>query len=1591
MPAPAHLTQRLVLFLRKNFLSLVGLVVIAGISVPLVYQYVSQYGRIALVSPPVAPDRFVLNTIAQAQDYGAFDSNSGSLNFKTGEWGYSNGGVVVLSASETPELTLVSSGGASGEGAFRIYPVSKEDLFHYLTYRTPPESAGGRGSSIERLYRIDPTQLAEPTNVGVMIQPTVNDQSQETILTLPISDTGIWFLEGGAGGATVQTMIVRSHLAGIAHEGNNESIFWVQDSNYQSVPDAQLELVRLEGGRQVFGTATTNADGLAVAAVNDRIDLALITRGDDFTIVPLNLENLSQFSWFDRFARREAETESFLFTDRFLYKPGDTVFFKAIIREDDDAQYTIAPRTVRVTLGDSESPLWQADMGIDHLGTIDGAIPLPGDLEADYYSLSIREGEKHLAYQSLQVARYRKPDATIRVDTDKLAYLPGETITAHIVGEYFLGQPSAHQEVRWQVFQKQADVSGSYETVSFGERTEYYGGDEENLIDEGVVVLDQNGQAELKLPTINNTGRRQFWQIQLELLDADSSAANDEMRVLVNPGDFVIEKDWEKGVSDPIVRQSVRYPFKLYPNKPGAEVSGVRVQGTLSLREDYQGEYVVERDNITTESDSKGEFSLEFTPQRERVYYKLELATTDRSGQPITQEITWYSSDTSTQTKARPTPVIKIATDKSEYKPGETAQVTITLDPAIKNSFVSLGRSYSRDYRVVPVTNGTAVFETVIPEAYQPNFFVYAGSFFEGAWERAMTEVIVDTADKKLTIDIDFSQQEYGPAETAQVEIAVTDGLGNPVQTDLAFWLFDKALLELHGVYFDGIFGDFWQHRWFGIKTNNSFQGIISHGVEGGGGGGGESRSVFKDTAYWNPHVMTGPDGRATLSVELPDNLTTWVAAAVAASTRTQVGDAFTEITVSKDVVVRPILPNFLRTGDQFILAALLHNFTQNTEEFSVTASFAEGETRQAQQQATALPGKPVGFTWPLTIPSSPEANFMVRAEGIHNTDLVDQVSQAIPVYGRGFWQHYTQPLFEGDLQFSVELEEESDAASATGQLVLRPFRYPQLQVMLDRMLQNYWSDFSSADVLIAASLFRQYGTQANLQYSPERINEVVDESLQILARNQNSDGTWGSSSVFQSDLNTFILEALARAEQAGFSVDPMMLDRSLGFFRDWQPQLLYDQIAQQYVFSLFPEREFARRQIPLIETQSLRDTTFAQALLANNRQGFVNPPEALDRFVNVLPYNTATQLSWQDARDNERRFSDISRPTALAVRALLTTDTELPKIEKALDYLHRNPSSRFEETSGWLAIATLEYMEKANQFSPNYSYTVLMDDQVFRQGSITPNTPLTGRIEIALPEPLPETFRLELQHTGSGALYSTFKTSEFFPDFTQLTSPDRNHLTLTRQYLSPKKVQSPLQPGDLVIVQFDVLGLGRGETQVEIEDFLPAGLVPIDESLIGGHFDESGINSGCVRREITEQGMILRFCSMENPVTFSYKARVVSQGVFSVPPATVRLTQDPSIWAQTAAETLSIDGEYALDLLGTKTPETRSDIHPLFFALPGAVALFILGGVLVRIRREKALERLQGMQETPVQNQLPLEQPAPEPESESASQYEEE
>ncbi len=117
-------------------------------------------------------------------------------------------------------------------------------------------------------------------------------------------------------------------------------------------------------------------------------------------------------------------------------------------------------------------------------------------------------------------------------------------------------------------------------------------------------------------------------------------------------------------------------------------------------------------------------------------------------------------------------------------------------------------------------------------------------------------------------------------------------------------------------------------------------------------------RSEFSETAFWKPHLLTGPGGVAAIEFTVPDSVTSWNVWVHAVTRDLKAGSLQKETRSVKDLMVRPYVPRFLREGDRADLKVVVNNATDRKLSGRVAIEILDAAT---QASASAEFGLPAG------------------------------------------------------------------------------------------------------------------------------------------------------------------------------------------------------------------------------------------------------------------------------------------------------------------------------------------------------------------------------------------------------------------------------------------------------------------------------------------------------------------------------------------------------------------------------------------------------------------------------------------------------
>jgi uncharacterized protein YfaS (alpha-2-macroglobulin family) len=893
----------------------------------------------------------------------------------------------------------------------------------------------------------------------------------------------------------------------------------------------------------------------------------------------------------------------------------------------------------------------------------------------------------------------------------------------------------------------------------------------------------------------------------------------------------------------------------------------------------------------TVTTDASGKAVASFTP-RKAGSYRVRAIGRDGHGNEIRSSAYFWVWGGSAYVSWRQESNnrIDLIADKQEYQVGDVAEILIPSPyTGTVQALVTIERGHLMDTEVRELKSNSEVLRVPITEEYVPDVFVSV-VIVQGSeqapdglatFKMGLVKLPVSVASKELKItlrpDKDMAQGEhYGPRQTATYDVLVTDEAGQPQEAELSLRLADLAVLSLADETGPTLVDAFWRGRGLGVKTSlplvvamEPFNRKLQPGAKGGGGGEAQGlvRTRFADTAFWDPVVLTDEEGKAQVSVQLPDNLTTWRMQARGITADTLVGRAEVDVLSTLDLLVRPELPRFFVVGDQAEIATIVNNNTASSLEVQVNIS-ADGLELQgdAGQTVTVPAGDAAKVVWPVTVVPGDQVQVRMWAS---SGDLYDGREDTLPVY------HYSTPevvatagyLPEAGLrqeivqlphvfdpsqgELTVQVDGSLTAATQDALSYLEHYPYECVEQTVSRFLPNVVTWQALDEIGIERPDLRQ------------KLAQMVGIAMQRLYNQQHYDGGWGWWVSNDSDpyLTAYVLQGMLEAYRAGFVVDRDVMDKAAGFVgdnllsvsgvdTDWEANRLAYQlyILADYktTFDVSARGELGLA-IRLFDKRNLLGR-YGQATLAV-ALSLLEPedPQRVQTLLGDLAGDavvSATGTHWEEAKPDYWNMNTDIRTTAIVVWALsrLEPDSELlPNTVRWLMAARKEGYWETTQTTVWSLLGLVQYMRASGELEGDFSYTIYLNGQELASDDVTQqNIDQSRELQVEIARLLvDEGNRLVIERqaagagqTGKGQLYYSAYLRYYLP-VDSVRALDAG-IVVARQYSpvdSPNEYVDTARVGDVIKVTLTIVA-PSDLYYVVVEDPLPAGFEGVDLSL---------------------------------------------------------------------------------------------------------------------------------------------------------------
>ena len=1341
--------------------------------------------------------------------------------------------------------------------------------------------------------------------------------------------------------------VLLTDIGMVGKRTDDELHVWVLSTSTLD-PLNNIDVTLYSANNQELGSARTDASGAAVITGllghMDEFEPYLVTadRGEEFSFLLFDQCEVARAD-FDVGGRPSLLQgyEAFIYGDRGVYRPGESAHFACVVRSPGLGVPSTFPLRLKVVQPDGrvleEQQARDFENGMVAFDSLIPAYAPTGRYQAELYG----PAEDPIGTLAFNVEEFIPDRIKVEIETDRTSYQTGDTIHIDVTGTMLFGPPAAGRRLDATVrLEAVPFMPSGYSSWNFG-NPEIEFSEHTLTADAGELDTEGHGEIEFEIPSSLRPPASLRGIVQATVNETGGRAVSNATSVEVHPYPYYLglrrDSDGYAEIGEPQSIDFITLDPEGNPIQPGllrATFSYLRWRSVLMRDAQGRYRYVSERSEEplrSQEIQTIGEGTLNFTPQ---TWGKYRVTLTDlRSGS--TSSIDFYASGWGYTPWSMERPgQVDLELDHEVYQSGDEARVLVKA-PFAGTLLLTVEREKILYSRLFTLEENTAEITLRVRPEYLPNVYVTATLVRtrEGAEPQApmraygTVPLMVDTSDRRLDVSIE-SPDEMRPKATMEIEVdlGAPSSTGSSALTERAFITIaavDEGILQLTDFGTPDPLDFFYGKKQLDVITYDIFALLLPELAQSElySAPSGDQMSMMrldhlspvtarrvKPVALWSGLLEVDRTGKVRTSFELPEFNGTLRVMAVAASGK-NFGASSRNVLVRDPIVLTPTYPRFCAPDDLFRIPVNIFNGTGRDGSFQVSLEASGpveiiGEDSQ-EVAITAEREAPASFLVRAGS-SAGIMKFVMRAEG-NGVDSSTEVE--VPVRPPAPRESRTDAgsIAPGDTT-TFRLPDAWIPGTGKYTLTITPFPAVEFSGSIQELLRYPYGcveqTTSSAFPLL---YFKDIAQQVEPSFFTTNAPEYyVEEAIRKLGSMQLPGGGfsfWPNSTGLSSWGSIYALHFLAEAGKAGYSVPARVLRSGIGYLRTvlFQPSTARNTRAQTvnqwstiqrnrmqayavYVLALMdrPERGAMTYQM---ETYGDKLSLESRLLLAGAFALSGDRSTALQ----LLPVSVRPQES---ERETGVTFSSSIRDNAIVLAVLADFDPDNPGVPLLVEYLSRNArSGRWGTTqeNAWAFLALGKIMRR--QSSGSYQGTLTIDSVV--HSDLASETFTLTAEDIGGKE-------IEVAIEGDGTAYYYWE-SRGIPTGLSFVEAD-NGLVVRRRYLDSEGARlrpDSLAHGDMVVVEVIMRAPSQAVKNVVVNEMLPAGL-EIENPRLASRAPLPWLPKNSVEPDYIDirDDRLLIFLDLPRGVEkkFYYAARVVTEGVFVLPPIMAECMYDAAL-----------------------------------------------------------------------------------------------
>ncbi len=970
---------------------------------------------------------------------------------------------------------------------------------------------------------------------------------------------------------------------------------------------------------------------------------------------------------------------------------------------------------------------------------------------------------------------------------------------------------------------------------------------------------------------------------------------------------------------------------------------------------------------------------------------------------------------------------VELIPDKKDYLPNDTAEILVNAPFFPAEGVMTLERNGIVKTERFTMNENSTVLKIPLEERYLPNVHIKVDivgtkqrKLYEDerdakvpkrpAFASGKVNLNISTATRNLNVTAEPIEKTLEPGGETKINLDVKDSNGNAVaNSEVAVVAVDEGVLALADYKISNPLESFYTQIAGAVTNYHSRDNIVlsypddigvgfgSGSGSGDGSGSGESdkksrytnwnksdvsyitldsvenlpnspdqikiRKNFDALAIFSPSVVTDENGKATVDLKLPDNLTRYRITAVAVTKSKQFGKGESNVTAKTPLQIRPSAPRFMNYGDKAELPIVLQNMTDSPMTVSVAMRSQNATLPNSNGKKITVPANErAEILFPISTEKAGTARFQI---GAISGDFTDASEFTFPVYTPATTESFaTYGTTEKNGAIVQTINAPKNVFADYGGLEVTTSS-TQLQELTDAFiyLQHYpfeCSEQISSRVLSVAAL-RDVLSAFDAKDMPtsKEIEANMKLDIERLQTLQHYDGGWSfwrNTDESVPFVSAHVAHAIARAKAKGYEVSNQTISKALNYLQNIESKYPKEYSEESrwaisayalYARNLLGDKDTAKAKKLIqdvgLEKLSLETDGWLLSVLADDKnKNSVNEVEAIKQHllnrVTETAGNAHFVTSYKDGEyvllSSERRADSVILEALLKVQSpesnVQSLETLIPKIVRGL--LAHRVKGRWSNTqeNAFILLALDKYFQTYEKTTPNFVANIWLGksfagEQKFVGRSIDSNL---INVPMNYLQTQKETQNLILDKQGEGRLYYRVGM-KYAPKNLNLKSADYG-FEVSRTYEgldNPSDVKKnsngswTIKSGSRIRVNIQMVAPTR-RYHVALVDKLPAGIEIINLALAtSGNYrnylslfniqdSSKQISNYQFEHQNLRDDRAEAFATLlkEGVWIYSYMGRATTSGIFVVPPAKAEEMYSPETFGRSKTDIVIVE-----------------------------------------------------------------------------------